>query len=151
LLPGESFKPKNARADEFAISNDSALSNEELNALFAAAWPHHAPRDFQPVLVRSLAYVVVRARGLLVGFVNVAWDGGDHAFLLDPTVHPEFRRRGIGTMLLARAEELARARGAEWLHADFEPHLEPFYRKGGFQGTFADLVRLKSPGTSRSV
>jgi hypothetical protein len=24
----------------------------------------------------------------LIGFVNVAWDGGDHAFLIDTKVHP---------------------------------------------------------------
>ncbi|MEV4123944.1 carboxylesterase family protein [Nocardia sp. NPDC049707] len=34
-------------------------------------------------------------RGLLIGFVNVAWDGADHAFLLDTKVRPEHRHRGI--------------------------------------------------------
>jgi hypothetical protein len=33
---------------------------------------------------RSLGWVSARDRdGLLVGFVNVAWDGADHAFLID--------------------------------------------------------------------
>jgi GNAT superfamily N-acetyltransferase len=83
----------------------------------------------------------------LIGFVNVAWDGGAHAFLLDTTVHPDFRRRGIATELVRRVAEAARARGAEWLHVDFEPHLETFYRGCGFAPTAAGLLRL-GPGTA---
>ena len=44
------------------------------------------------MLARSLTYVAaydtVGGGEQLVGFVNVAWDGGIHAFLLDTTVHP---------------------------------------------------------------
>ncbi|HEX9921415.1 MAG TPA: GNAT family N-acetyltransferase, partial [Anaerolineae bacterium] len=68
----------------------------ELNALFAAAWPGHTPTDFGPVLSRSLAYICGRSGDQLVGFINLAWDGGRHAFVLDTTVHPAFQRRGIG-------------------------------------------------------
>ena len=34
-----------------------AITNDALNALFAAAWPNHAWSDFAPVLSRSLVYV----------------------------------------------------------------------------------------------
>ena len=37
---------------------------------------------------------------------------------------------------------LTRARGATWLHTDFEPHLTAFYRACGFRPTDAGLVRL---------
>ena len=79
----------------------------------------------------------------LIGFVNVAWDGGVHAFLLDATVHPEFGRRGIGTELVRLVAEESRARGAEWLHVDFEPALEGFYRACGFGSTAAGLMKLR--------
>ena len=119
------------------------VSNAEMNALFRNAWPDHgAKRDFAPVLSRSLGYICAYADGKLVGFVNVAWDGGSHAFLLDPTVHPEWQRRGIGSELVRRATELARAKGAEWLHVDYEPQLAEFYRKCGFRDTAAGLIRL---------
>jgi len=36
----------------------------------------------------------------------------------------------------------ARAAGAEWLHVDFEPELEPFYRAAGYRPTAAGLLRL---------
>jgi GNAT superfamily N-acetyltransferase len=115
------------------------LSNAALNALFAAAWPGHSARDFAPVLARSLAYVCANH---LVGFVNLAWDGGIHAFLLDTTVHPAAQRRGLGTQLVRAAAAQAEQRGITWLHVDYEPHLAAFYRACGFAPTQAGLLRL---------
>lgn len=120
---------------------DPEITNDALNALFAAAWPGHAPRDWSPVLRRSLASVAAFDDRALIGFVNVAWDGGVHAFLLDTTVHPDHRRRGVGRALVVRAIEAAAARGAEWVHVDYEPHLDGFYRGCGFAPTLAGLVR----------
>lgn len=82
------------------------------------------------------------AAGRLVGFINVATDGGVHAFLLDTTVHPNFQRQGIGTRLVTIATARARDRGMVWLHVDFEPHLAGFYRGCGFSPTGAGLLRL---------
>lgn len=65
------------------------VTNEAMNTLFAAAWGASAEADFQPVLAHSLAYVCAYDGANLIGFVNLAWDGGIHAFLLDTTVHPE--------------------------------------------------------------
>ena len=120
-----------------------AVTNDALNALFAAAWPDHVWSDFAPVLSRSLAYVCAYQQDQLIGFVNLAWDGGIHAFLLDTTMHPEFQRHGIGRELVARAAQVARARGIAWLHVDYEPHLESFYRGCGFRHTEAGLLRLE--------
>ena len=77
-----------------------------------------------------------RQGGELVGFVNVAWDGGAHAFILDTVVAVGARRSGIGTGLVAAAAGHARAAGCEWLHVDFEDHLAAFYfRACGFTPT----------------
>jgi ribosomal protein S18 acetylase RimI-like enzyme len=74
----------------------------------------------------------------------VATDGGEHAFLLDTTVHPDFRHLGIGTELVRRAGELARQRGATWLHVDFEQGLAAFHFDScGFRPTAAGLIRLR--------
>ncbi|MDK4701081.1 GNAT family N-acetyltransferase [Rhizobium sp. CNPSo 4062] len=123
--------------------NGPKLENEVLNALWSTAWRSSSPRDFQPILSRNLAHVGAFAGARLVGFVNVAWDGGIHAFILDTCVDPEFRRRGIASALVARAKTLAGERGAEWLHVDFEPHLTGFYRGLGFAPTEAGLIRLQ--------
>ena len=119
-----------------------AVDDAALNELFAAAWPGHTAGPFGPVLGRSLAYVCAYADAELAGFVNLAWDGGVHAFLLDTTVHPAWQRRGIGGELVRRAAEVARGRGMHWLHVDYEPHLEGFYRSCGFRPTLAGLMRL---------
>jgi GNAT superfamily N-acetyltransferase len=94
----------------------------------------------------SLGWVTARtADGAVVGFVNVAWDGGDHAFLLDPKTHREHQRQGIGTRLVELAARHARDAGCEWLHVDFEPKLEPFYLEAcGFRPTRAGLINLQA-------
>ncbi|MCA1567593.1 MAG: GNAT family N-acetyltransferase [Acidobacteria bacterium] len=118
------------------------LASDELNALLDAAWRDHRWRDFRPVLERSLAFVCAYLENRLIGFVNLAWDGGEHSFILDTTVHPEFRRNGICRELVGRAVAEAEARGVRWVHVDFEPHLRGFYELCGFEGTAAGLMRL---------
>jgi GNAT superfamily N-acetyltransferase len=120
------------------------LTNERLNELYAASWPNHTFCDFEPVLERSLTFECAFFSEQLVGFVYLAWDGGQHAFLLDATVRPEFRRKGIGTELVKRAVRQAAGHGLEWVHVDFEPHLREFYSRCGFISTDAGLIRLSS-------
>ncbi|WP_309083787.1 GNAT family N-acetyltransferase [Chelativorans sp.] len=122
---------------------DPYPANGAMNDLWRQAWGATELRDFAPVLTRSLAHVGAYAEERLIGFVNVAWDGGVHAFILDTCVHPDFRRQGIGVRLVREAARLARGRGAHWLHVDFEAHLEKFYRECGFEPTKAGLIRLR--------
>ena len=127
---------------DIRLLTNPPIAGKHLNELFLTAWPGHVPRDFDPVLARSLVYVCGFDGERLIGFVNVAWDGGAHAFLLDPTVHPDYRRRGVGTRLVAKAATVAREKGVEWLHADYEPNLDEFYRRCGFRPTSAGLIKL---------
>jgi GNAT superfamily N-acetyltransferase len=119
------------------------VSGELLNELFEAAWDQFRERDWAHLLERSLGWVCAYDQRRLIGFVYLAGDGGLHAFLLDPTVHPDYRRRGIGRLLVGRAVELARDAGADWLHVDFEPHLTGFYQGCGFRPTPAGVIRLQ--------
>ena len=114
----------------------------ELQRLFDAAWPAGTIAPDGEALVTSLCWVTARAEGELVGFVNVATDGGRHAFVLDTTVHPDHRRTGLGVRLVATGVAEARRRGIEWVHVDFEPDLEPFYAACGFRPTSAGLLHL---------
>jgi GNAT superfamily N-acetyltransferase len=129
-------------ADDVMLSVRPALTDTELDALFTAAWPRYRSTRFGPVLERSLTWIAARSADRLVGFVNVATDGGMHAFLLDTTVHPGWQRRGIGRRLVVAATEQARGCGMTWLHVDYEPHLDGFYRGCGFRPTAAGLLRL---------
>jgi GNAT superfamily N-acetyltransferase len=114
-----------------------------LNRLYASVWPDHQERSFQPVLERSVTYVGAFADDdVLVGFVYVAWDGGAHAFLLEPTVLPPYRNRGIGLELVRHAAREAADAGADWLHVDYGPELERFYAAAGFRPSKAGVMRL---------
>ena len=85
----------------------------------------------------ALTWVGAFSNDQLVGFVQVCWDGGAHAFVLDTAVHPDYGRQGIGKQLVLTAAEEAKAAGCEWLHVDYEPHLT---------GLLRGRVRLPSDG-----
>ncbi|HZD98011.1 MAG TPA: GNAT family N-acetyltransferase [Micromonosporaceae bacterium] len=122
------------------------FTNAEVEPLHAAGFerPANAANDWwTPVNRYSLGWVCAREDGRLVGFVNVAWDGGVHAFILDTVVVADVARQGVGTRLVAVATDNARAAGCEWLHVDFEPHLRSFYFDAcGFRPTDAGLIQL---------
>jgi GNAT superfamily N-acetyltransferase len=122
------------------------FANADLNALHAEGFGHTI-RDIDwraQVERHSLGWVCAfDQHRRLVGFVNVAWDGGVHAFVLDTLVQREVRHRGIGTALLEFAVKEAAAAGCEWLHVDFEAGLCDFYLGSGrFTSTPAGLVSL---------
>src|SRR5688572_33363085 len=98
-----------------------AFTDDELNVLHAEGFDHPVLKDrwVDQVNRHSLGWVVARDGADLVGFVNVAWDGAIHAFLLDTLVPVRARRQGIATRLVEVAVEHTRAAGCEWLHVDF--------------------------------
>jgi GNAT superfamily N-acetyltransferase len=121
------------------------VHNPELNALHAEGFGHRLLDDDWAAQIagHSLGWVCAREDGRLVGFVNVAWDGGVHAFVLDTMVATGARRHGIGTRLVAIAAEHASTAGCEWLHVDFEEHLRSFYVDScGFRPAPAGLIDL---------
>jgi GNAT superfamily N-acetyltransferase len=123
------------------------FSNAELNPLHAEGFDHRVLDDDDwvgQVERHSLGWVTARDGETLVGFVNVAWDGGVHAFLLDTLVAGTHARQGIGTRLVQVATGAAKGTGCEWLHVDFEDHLRTFYLEAcGFEPTNAGLIALK--------
>ena len=122
------------------------FDNREVNELHAAAFDHRVlDEDWNGQLIgHSLGWVCARDSATLVGFVNVAWDGGVHAFVLDTMVSAQAGRQGVGTELVRLAVAAARAAACEWLHVDFEDHLRAFYFDAcGFTPTNAGLIRLQ--------
>jgi GNAT superfamily N-acetyltransferase len=121
---------------------DPSPSDRDLRRLWRRVWDEEAPRTLQPVLQRSLVHAGAYLDEQLVGFANVATDGGIHGFLSDVLVDPDHQRRGIGTGLVSRVRDAAKARGITWLHVDFDPELRPFYRRAGFTDTAAGVIRF---------
>jgi GNAT superfamily N-acetyltransferase len=122
------------------------FANADVNALHAQGFEHEVlDIDWQGQVARhSLGWVCAFEADHLVGFVNVAWDGGAHAFVLDTLVDGARRHMGIGRGLLQVAERESRSAGCEWLHVDFEEELGEFYLGAcGFAPTPAGLIGLR--------
>ena len=133
-------------AEEITYSWREAVADDELINLVESHGGTPSARWWSRVSAWSLGWVSARNQdGLLVGFVNVAWDGGAHGFLVDTTTRGSHQHRGIGRELVRQATENARAAGCEWLHVDFEPDLARFYLDAcGFRRTDAGLMHLSA-------
>ena len=122
--------------------------NAEVNALHAEAFGGRVfaddEWDWETLVARhSLGWVVARDGELLIGLVNVVWDGFTHAWLQDVMVAASARHQGVGRRMVEVATDAARAAGCEWLHVDFEPELRDFYLVAcRFVPTEAGLLRL---------
>lgn len=80
-----------------------------------------------------------------MGFVDVAWDGEFHAFILDTMVASGHRRLGIATEMLAVCVREPRNTRCEWLHVDFGQELrELYFDSAGFRPTDAGVINLRS-------
>jgi GNAT superfamily N-acetyltransferase len=124
------------------------VTDEELVTLTQAHGGRSEPGWWDRVRPHSLGWVSARSGdGTLVGFVNVAWDGGDHAFLLDTKVRPDHQRRGVGSELVRTAALNAKNAGCEWMEVDFDDHLASFYYGAcGFAPAHAGLLHLPGLG-----
>ncbi|MGN6794105.1 MAG: GNAT family N-acetyltransferase [Streptosporangiaceae bacterium] len=135
-----------ARPDDVSYCWRGPVTDAEMVDLVVAHGGRAQAGWWDQVRPHCLGWVTARTLDkLLVGFVNVAWDGGDHAVLLNTKVRREFQRRGIATEVVRVAVSHSRAAGCEWLHVDFEEHLAPFYFDAcGFSPTLAGLIHLRS-------
>ena len=122
------------------------VADDDLSELHARAFRQPGSRTpwRQRLEQHSLTWILALEGERLVGFVNVAWDGDAHAFLLDTVVDPASQGHGVGLALVRRAvRETARA-GCEWLHVDFEADLAAFYLDAcGFGSSAAGVLRLR--------
>jgi GNAT superfamily N-acetyltransferase len=124
------------------------FSNADVNALHAEAFETRVFDEMEWNWIEltkrhSLGWVVARDGEVLVGFVNVVWDGLVHAWLQDTMVAASARHSGVGMRLVDVAREGAKAAGCEWLHVDFDDHLRSFYFDAcGFQPTNGGLINL---------
>lgn len=125
-----------------------AFTNSEVNELHAEAFETRVYENEEwnwPQLTErySLGWVTARQDGVLVGFVNLLWDGLVHAWLQDTMVAASARRQGIGVGVVAAARQGAHEAGCEFLHVDFDDHLRAFYYGAcGFTPTSGGLIEL---------
>lgn len=71
--------------------------------------------------------------GRPAGTVTTTAYGTDLAWIGMMLVHPDFRRRGIATVLMQRAIDYLQAKGVRCIKLDATPDGEPVYARLGFQ------------------
>lgn len=109
---------------------------------------------FDPALAERVARGERRPRGHLVAQSLALHEGIEAAAvqrqrrLMRLAVHPEARRQGLGTELVARVAADARCTGLDLLTASFgaEPGLIAFWRSGGFDTLRAGVTPETSTG-----
>lgn len=142
VVPESGWDGWQGRRVDIGYRTSEPIDGDALDTLMDDAWPDHALTDPEVLRRHSAGWVCAYDGDQLIGFVNVAWDGGTHFFLLDTTVAPSHQRRGVGAELVARAVALSKARGGDWLHVDYEDELTSFYQGCGFRPTSAGLIQL---------
>ncbi len=101
---------------------------------FRTPWPSYA---FEQELRgnRLARYLVARAGEAIVGFAGI-WHMVDEAHITTFSVHPDWRRQGIGRQLLVNLVELSQAIGARRMTLEVRASnqaAQALYRSFGFE------------------
>ena len=117
------------------IQLNGDVTSDEINNLMDLVIPGRDHDNFTETLKRSLGYVVVRDKtGTLIGYCNLAWDGGRHATIFDLNVHPDHRNQDFVFSMLQKLVEGARnTPDLRYLHADFNKSRTKIAEKYGFE------------------
>lgn len=96
-----------------------AMQTADLPAVYAIdqlSFPTPArPGTYEHELTQTnvpVSYQVLLAAGVLIGYAGFWLQGGDEAHVVTIATHPQWRRRGLGELLLLNLLYLARAAGA---------------------------------------
>ena len=130
------------------IIRNEPINATELNRLFETAhWNIEPSTKLQEALEKTWGWLTVRDDSSnLIGFVRVFSDGLMHAYVLNMIVHPNHRKKGIGSALMT---ELMHFLGENKLVPTLAatPGNVDFYRKFGFEtesnGITAMCIRRK--------
>jgi mycothiol synthase len=121
-LTSRAYRPDDAAAlaDLFNRGAEADGAPWRASPAEIANWMSRSNENYDP----ARDALVVELEGRMIGFRDVEWvdtNDGLREYRLGGNVHPEWRRRGIGTWLLRGSEAYARRRAAE-LPSD-KPHV----------------------------
>lgn len=86
---------------------------------------HYFVVDVDGKLVSSCVMVVIK---------NLTRSASPYAIIESVVTHPDYRKRGIGTRLLKKAQEIAREKGCyKIMLLTGKKEVIPFYEKAGFE------------------
>ena len=125
---------------EIEFYQEGLVDDKEIESLRASVgWdntiPLHSKRR-----ERLFIYFTARINGKLIGYIDVLSDGSVDAYVQDLIVLPEYQKRGIGSELLKRAIKYLQQKKIKAIQVIFNPELEGFYKKFGFNIVKAGII-----------
>ena len=90
---------------EVILKEYTGYNEEEILGLYASlGWTNYTdkPEMLKNAYLNSLKIYGAYVDDKLVGIIRVVGDGYSVIFIQDLLVHPEFQRKGVGTLLLKR-------------------------------------------------
>jgi ribosomal protein S18 acetylase RimI-like enzyme len=114
------------------ISQDSEISDTEIEELRSAVGWDNTTGPFSVVKERLFTYFTARKDGRLVGFLDVLSDGIADAYIQDLAVRPDCQKQGIATELMKRAIRFLQSKNIKCIQVTFLPSHEEFFKKFGF-------------------
>lgn len=97
--------------------------------------------DLRDIEVDNSVFIRIKTKERMdVGQIAITLE--NHPWIFFFAINPKFRKLGLGTFLLNRAEEYIKDKGYEevYLHAqkEYEKKLLPFYQKRGYEKQYKD-------------
>jgi GNAT superfamily N-acetyltransferase len=132
-----SIKLKPSLPQGFVLIADRSITPEEILDVRQEPITQDNIDIWRKCIEQSLLVVGVREQETkqLVG-VGMLVGNQRHAELVDGTVHPDFRRRGIGRVLLAQRIQFARDNNIRYVGLTYNeksPWLKSYYASNGFK------------------
>jgi GNAT superfamily N-acetyltransferase len=124
----------------FTIERDAVLTGEQVEVLRTAVGWDRMAGYYDRILARTYTHFSIQSSDRLIAFVNVLCDGLADAFLVDLMVDPEYQGHGLGQAIVRHAIDALQADGIRCIELIFEPRLEAFYRRCGFEILSAGII-----------
>lgn len=115
----------------------TAKELEEIRELyFSVGWITAGEADtdnlIHKIIGNTYCFVIAKDKGRIIGMGRSISDSVSDAYIQDVTVLPEYRKQGIGGLMIDFLVDYMHTHGIGWIGLISEPGFESFYQKLGF-------------------
>ncbi|MFO7659836.1 MAG: GNAT family N-acetyltransferase [Candidatus Cloacimonadaceae bacterium] len=86
----------------------------------------------EKIVASTFCFAVARDGDTIIAMGRAISDGVSDAYIQDVTVLPEYRKQGIGGLIIDFLVDCLHSHGIEWIGLISEPGYESFYQNLGF-------------------
>jgi ribosomal protein S18 acetylase RimI-like enzyme len=115
------------------IIRNAPLAGNEIEQLRSSIHWESNKGKYDLLLDTSYAHFSIKDGELLVAFARVISDGVLYSFIVDLMVHPDYQSQGVGKKIVDFAIAELKAKNIKYIQLTFDPYLESFYNKLGFE------------------